>query len=478
VTRPGEAEAPVQHDANGNLSRMPGRQCEYDFKNHLTRVTLDNGTVVQYDYDYRGNRVRRRETSQGATTETIYIGRLLEFRGGLHINFVVLDRRRIAVKQGAATRWIHCDPLGSANHFSDEAGTPIARIAYHAFGRERSRQGAPLLRLFASHDIDDLTGLVYMGHRWYAPEIGRFITPDPLYLLQPEKSEGDPAPLHLYTYVGNNPVNQVDPEGLSFWSVVGAIVGVVVGVLIAVAIVAAFATGIGFGILAVIGLIALVTVSYVVAANNQGNGIGEFFRGFMIGLTAGLNATFLIMMGPVGAFLGGFVGTLIFLSAFDSIANNEIYQGILGWSNWLMPMSWLVLALGAVMWVLNGLGHLIFWSIPELWGGGIQFFRITGFNMDWSTGMLATKGGWVANLNPIDTAYNMGAFAYVDASSSGWHLDHEAGHNLSLAAFGSIFHFVGFIEEMATPAGAGALAEQLAESNDPSGFGSTVPMWA
>lgn len=478
VTLPGQAPSPVLHDANGNLASLPGRQCEYDFKNHLRRVSLLDGTVLEYDYDYRGNRVRRRETRQGSTIETCYIGRLLEFRAGLHINFVVFDRRRIAVLQAGAKRWVHSDALGNANHFSDEAGTPIARLSYHPFGAERARQGAPVLRLFASHDIDDRTGLVYMGHRWYAPEIGRFLSPDPLFLLQPEKSEGAPAPLHLYTYVGNNPVNQVDPEGLSFWSVVGAIVGVIVGVVIAVAIVAAFATGIGFGLLAVVGLIALVSVSYVVAHNNQGSGIGEFFRGFMIGLNAGLNGAFLAMMGPVGALLGGVVGTMIFLSAFDSIANNEVYQGILGWSNWLMPMSWLVLGLGAVMWVLNGLGHLIFWSIPQLWGGGVQFFRITGLKMDWSTGMLATRGGWIANANPIDTAYNMGAFAYVDTNSSGWHLDHEAGHNLSLGAFGSIFHFVGFIHEMGTPAGASAFSEQLAESNDPVGSGSSVPMWA
>jgi len=248
--------------------------------------------------------------------------------------------------------------------------------------------------------------------------------------------------------------------------------------VIAVAIVAAFASGIGFGVLAVAGLIALVTVSYVVAHKNQGNGMGEFFRGFMIGLNAGLNGAFLAMMGPVGVVLGGIVGTMIFLSAFDTIAHNEIYQGVLGWSNWLMPMSWLVLALGAAMWVLNGLGHFFFWTIPELWGGGVQAFRITGFNMDWSTGMLATQGGWVSNLNPIDTAYNMGAFAYVDNNSSGWHLDHEAGHNLSLGAFGSIFHFVGFLHEMVAGGGAGAISEQLAESNDPSGIGSAVPMWA
>jgi RHS repeat-associated protein len=478
ATLPGEAAAPVEHDANGNLTRMPGQTLGFDFKNHLSQAALADGTVIQYDYDYRGNRIRRRHTKNGVTTETIYIGRLVEFRGGQHTNFVVLDRRRIAMKQGGMTRWIHNDPLGSANHFSDEAGTPIARIAYHPFGTERSRDGAPVIRLFASHDVDEISGLVYMGHRWYAPQLGRFLTPDPLYLLEPEKSEGDPARLHLYTYAGNDPASRVDPDGLSFWSVVGAIVGVVVGIVVAVAIVAAFATGIGFGLLAIAGLIALVSVSYVVAHDNAGTGVGEFFRGFMIGLNAGLNAAFLTMMGPVGAFLGVFVGTLIFLSAFDTIANNEVYQGILGWSNWLMPMSWLVLGLGAVMWILNGLGHLIFWEIPQLWGGGVQFFRITGFRMDWSTGMLATRGGWVANLNTIDTAYNMGAFAFVDSASSGWHLQHEAGHNLNLGAFGSIFHFVGFIHEMGTPAGSGALSEQMAESNDPVGSGSTVPMWA
>ena len=86
--------------------------------------------------------------------------------------------------------------------------------------------------------------------------------------------------------------------------------------------------------------------------------------------------------------------------------------------------------------------------------------------MDWSTGMLATRGGWVSNANVIDTAFNMGFFAYVYNNSTGWHLDHEAGHNLKLAVFGSIFHFVGFIHEMGTGAGGTAFAEVIADSND------------
>ncbi len=456
----------VGYDANGNLAGLPGRQLSYNFKNQLEEVTLENGAVVRYDYDYRGNRIRRRSTHNGATTETLFLGRLVELRGGQFTNFVIFNRRRIALLRNGQTRWIHVDPMGNANFFSDEAGNKIAQISYHAFGNERHRNGNPPLRSFALHDFDNDTGLIYMGHRWYAPEIGRFITPDPLYLYQPERSDGDPVKLRLYTYVGNRPLDNVDPEGLSFWSVVGAIVGVIVGIIIAIAVVAAFAVGIGWGLLAIAGVIGLMTISYVIAHNEQGNGWGEFFRGFMIGLNAGMNAAFLAMMGPVGAVIGVFVGVVIFLGSIDSIASSEIYQGILGWSNFLMPMSWLVVGLGAIMWILNGLGHLIFWEIPNLWGGGIQFFRITGFQIDWSTGMLATRGGWIANANTIDTAYNMGNFAYVDNNSTGWHLDHEAGHNLNLAVFGSIFHFIGFIHEMGTGAGAGAFSEVLADSND------------
>jgi uncharacterized protein RhaS with RHS repeats len=42
--------------------------------------------------------------------------------------------------------------------------------------------------------------------RWYSPEIGRFLTVDPLGY-----AGGD---INLYRFVGNNPVNFIDPLGL------------------------------------------------------------------------------------------------------------------------------------------------------------------------------------------------------------------------------------------------------------------------
>ncbi len=464
VTRPGEAAVAVMHDANGNLEGLPDQSYRYNWKNQLEEVTLASGVVVNYDYDYRGNRIRRTVTQGNISTSTIYLGRMVEITKGQVTRYTLLDGRRVAMDRQGARRWFHLDHVGSATRFTDEIGTVIAEIAYAPFGTERRRSGNPPQRIFALHDYDEVTGLVYMGYRWFSPGAGRFLTPDPLYLHSPDRAGDAQVMLRLYTYTGNCPGDQSDPDGLSFWSVFGAIVGVVVGVIVAVAIVAAFATGIGFGILAVAGLIGLATVSYVVAHNNQGTALGEFFRGFLIGMNAGLNAAFLTMMGA-GA-LGVVIGALGFLGSFDSIASSEVYQGIMGWSNWLMPMSWLVTVPGAIMWILNGLGHLVFWSIPQLWGGGINAFRITGMRMDWSTGMLATKGGWIGAAMPASSlAFNMGNFAWIPGGPGPWHMDHEAGHNLNLAVFGSIFHYIGAIHEVPLGAGLNAFSEVHAESN-------------
>jgi len=49
-------------------------------------------------------------------------------------------------------------------------------------------------------------GLYYYKARFYDPAIGRFLQTDPA---------GTQDDLNLYAYVGNNPVNRVDPTGLA-----------------------------------------------------------------------------------------------------------------------------------------------------------------------------------------------------------------------------------------------------------------------
>jgi hypothetical protein len=256
---------------------------------------------------------------------------------------------------------------------------------------------------------------------------------------------------------------------------IGAVIGAVVGVGGGLALIGRMGTNPWIGLASIV----ILTLGiYLVANTATGDALASVTRGLLIGLNAGLNG---LLTGAIGTRLFGSAGTaigialglVVFIAVFPVISNSEVYQGFLGWLNWVLPMSWLVVALGLTFFVLNLLGALIFGLIFR-----VQFFRIVGMPVDWKTGTFFTHGGWISNLNPIDTAFNMGNFSFIDAASADTHVEHEAGHTLNLGAFGSIFHFIGALDENVTGGGADAFSERLAESNDPlTTQGNIIPMW-
>ena len=79
---------------------------------------------------------------------------------------------------------------------------PSAELRASSFGSVRSHSGDSTEWSYTGEQ-NDPSGLEYLRARYYDPAVGRFVSQDPLPLLQ------------RYAYAGNNPANLVDPSGLS-----------------------------------------------------------------------------------------------------------------------------------------------------------------------------------------------------------------------------------------------------------------------
>lgn len=88
----------------------------------------------------------------------------------------------------------------------------VVKRYYTPFGDDRKTftgwQGPGGFLAATGATTDTLTNLTHLGARDYDPNLGRFLTPDPI--LTP----GDPTQLPAYQYAGNDPINRSDPSGL------------------------------------------------------------------------------------------------------------------------------------------------------------------------------------------------------------------------------------------------------------------------
>lgn len=123
------------------------------------------------------------------------------------------------------TRYLHKDHLGSVDTITNESGGIVQRLSYDAFGKRRNAatwSGVPTStdwsniaalghRGFTFHEHLDNVELVHMNGRVYDPDLGRFVSADPL-IQAPFESQS----LNRYSYVMNNPLSMTDPSGYSW----------------------------------------------------------------------------------------------------------------------------------------------------------------------------------------------------------------------------------------------------------------------
>ncbi len=102
--------------------------------------------------------------------------------------------------------YLHTDLLGSVVLETDQNRNVVARYEYEPYGLPR--QAIADAPGYTGHVHDAGSGLVYMQQRYYDPEVGRFLSVDPM--------PSDTATgwnFNRYNYAANNPYTFVDPDG-------------------------------------------------------------------------------------------------------------------------------------------------------------------------------------------------------------------------------------------------------------------------
>ena len=230
----------ITYDLNGNMATKSKAgevmQYLYDSENRLTQVIKNTTLIAEYLYDGDGGRVQKTSylttvqqtagglsygavfgTPQIRSTPVIskYIGELYEETDNVGTNFIFLGSQRIAALDSASRTpvYYHGDHLGSTNVMSDSSGSVAELLEYDPYGkiqRHDALNGSTRLakQQFTGKKLDDETGLIYFGARYYDPSLGRFITPDTIV-----QNPSDPQTLNRYSYCSNNPINKIDLDG-------------------------------------------------------------------------------------------------------------------------------------------------------------------------------------------------------------------------------------------------------------------------
>lgn len=102
--------------------------------------------------------------------------------------------------------YIHTDSLGSVTTVTDQNRNIVERREYEPYGQILT--GVKDGPGYAGHVLDAQTGLSYMQQRYYDPQIGRFLSVDPV------TAYSDPMKMfNRYRYAANNPYGFTDPDG-------------------------------------------------------------------------------------------------------------------------------------------------------------------------------------------------------------------------------------------------------------------------
>ncbi len=178
-----------------------------DYESRVTSITTTGQTTNTFGYNGFDSRVSKVDSSGTRTYR----------RSGTYVTAPLLGDGAatytpgVSERRGSATTYQH-SALKNSELQTGSGQTVAATKGYDAFGSPLSgtgswqgpfQYGGPF-----GYQSDPDTGLMLLGHRYYDPSIGRFLTKDPA-------RDGR----NLYVYCAGSPIGNADPRGLGIVSI-------------------------------------------------------------------------------------------------------------------------------------------------------------------------------------------------------------------------------------------------------------------
>ncbi|MFD5904695.1 polymorphic toxin-type HINT domain-containing protein [Streptomyces microflavus] len=184
---------------------------KWDAEGHLQSVTQATQTS-SYLYGSGGDRIVRRDS----TGTTLY----LPFGNELHLDkagkvsgtrYYAAGGETVAMRTGGKLTFLVGDHhRTTTTQVSADASQTVTRRKTTIFGAPRGIAPSTWSgdKGFVGGTMDKDSGLTHLGAREYDPDLGRFVSVDPLFDLT------DPQQMNGYTYANNDPITKWDPDGL------------------------------------------------------------------------------------------------------------------------------------------------------------------------------------------------------------------------------------------------------------------------
>ena len=213
------------YDAHDKLTSTSSKTYTYDLNGNCITVKVGAATPTTLTYDIE-NRVTGISYPSSSTNSFVYNGSDLRVSktdsvgtktyktdGSSPASPVLSDGSAtytpgLSERRGTTSSFYHSDALGSTRGITGSTQAATDSTLYDGFGMTVSRTGTTPTPFgfvgVSQYQSDSDSALQLLGHRYYDPSIGRFLSADPI-------QDGT----NWYAYADNNPLGETDATGLA-----------------------------------------------------------------------------------------------------------------------------------------------------------------------------------------------------------------------------------------------------------------------